>query len=148
MTSPAPRPLFDDGLPSLTDYCNRRWAELEERGAPPAARYRAEHMAAGIPLHLLNAVAIRCMLDEARRRFRSQGRKSVPDGDRRGYWRPEQMALPDIQAFILANYDRRIADAKSELDFVRRWCASHSGHDEQELYRSIGLKPPIEDAGR
>ena len=144
MTSPAP--LFDGGLPSLTEYCNERWAELEEQEAPPVARYRAEHMAAGIPLHLLNAVAIRCMLDEARRRFRSQGRKAVPDGDRTGYWTPEQMALPDIQAFILANFDRRIADVKSELEFVRSWCASHPGHGVQDLYRSVGLTPPPDGA--
>jgi hypothetical protein len=134
--------MFDGGLPSLTEYCNHRWAELEEQSAPPVTRYRAERMAAEIPLHLINAVAIRCMLDETRRRFRSQGRKSVPDGDRSGYWQPEQMALPDIQAFILANFDRRIADAKSELEFVRKWCATHPGHDEQELYKSVGLAPP------
>ncbi len=141
MTASAPEPMFE-GLPSLTDYCNEKWAELETRGAPPVARYRAEHMAAGIPLHLLNAVALRCMLDDSRRRFRRQGRKAVPAGDQLGYLRAEQMSLPDIQAFILVNHDRRLADATSELEFVRAWCKSNSQHDEAEVYRSVGLKPP------
>src|SRR5258708_4742358 len=145
MSLPAPEPMFD-GLPSLTDYCNEKWAELEARDAPPVARYRAEHMAAGIPLYLLNAVALRCMLDDARRRFRKQGRKAVPAGDRMGYLRPEQMMLPDIQAFILANYDRRLADAKSELQFVRSWSASNPQHSTNDVYLSVGLKPPTEAA--
>jgi hypothetical protein len=139
---PSLEPMFDGGLPSLTEYCNQKWAELEEQGAPPLSRYRAEHMAAGIPLHLINAVALRCMLDETRRRFRRSGRKSVPDGDKSGYWRADQMALADIQAFILANFDRRIADAKSELEFVRKWCESHPDHDEQHVYKRVGLNVP------
>jgi hypothetical protein len=142
MTAPAPEPMFDEGLPSLNEYCAEKWAALEDRGAPPVVRYRAEHMAAGIPLHLLNAVALRCMLGEARRRFRAQGRKSVPAGDQSGYLKAEQMALPDVQAFILANYDRRLADATSELEFVRTWCASNPQHSADDVYSSVGLKPP------
>jgi hypothetical protein len=140
--APLPEPIFGGGLPSLTDYCNEKWAALEEQGAPPVARYRAEQMAAGIPLSLLGAVGLRCMLDESRRRLRAEGKKAIPAGDQAEYRHPEQMALPDIQAFILANYDRRMADAKSELEFVQRWCDSHPSHDANDVYSGVGLKPP------
>lgn len=138
----APTPMFDRGLPSLTEYCNERWAEFEAEGAPPTARYRAEKMAADIPLYLLNAVALRAMLDDARRRFRRAGKKAIPAGDQQEYRPAHQMALPDIQAFILANYDRRLADVKSEREFVRKWCESHPQHSEASVYGSVGLKPP------
>jgi hypothetical protein len=148
MTSPASEPVLDglsDLLPSLTEYCNEKWAKLEAEGAPPSTRYRAEYMAAYIPAYLLSAVAKRAMLDEARRRFRQQGLKAVKAGDQMAYLAPAQMALPDIQAFILANHDRRLADAKSELGFVRAWCESNdSQYTEIEVYRSVGLQPPAE----
>jgi hypothetical protein len=134
-------PMFD-GLPSLTEYCNEKWAELEAQGAPASARYRADYMAAWMPHNLVTAVAMRCMTDEARRRFRAAGMKSVPAGDRNEYRHAGQMALPDIQAFVLANHDRRIADAKSELAFVGAWCESHGQYSPADVYRSVGLKAP------
>ena len=142
MTAAMPEPLFEGLLPSLSEYCNEKWAQLDADGAPPNARYRAEYMAAYLPTYLHNACTLRAMVDEARRRFRQQGHKAVKAGDQMAYLAPAQMALPDIQAFILANHDRRIADAKSELDFVRAWCESNSQHTEVEVYRSVGLTPP------
>lgn len=142
----AAAPLFGDPLPSLAEYCNDRWENLESEGAPPTVRYRAEKMAADIPLYLLSAVALRCMLDDCRRRFRAAGKKSIPAGDQQEYRHATQMTLPDIQAFILANHDRRLADAKSERDFVRTWCESHPQHTETSVYGSVGLKPPADGA--
>lgn len=141
MSLPAPEPMFE-GLPSNIEYVNEKWAELEDQDAPASARYRADYMAAWMPHHLVTAVAVRCMVDESRRRFRRAGLKAIPAGDRNEYRAPFQMELPDIQAFVLANHDRRLADAKSEAAFVGAWCESHPQYTPAAVYKSVGLTPP------
>lgn len=135
--------LFD--MPSLADYCDKWWSEMDAAGMPPVPRFRAEFMAAKVPMELLGAVTMRAMLDESRRRLRREGRQAEGGAAGQGrYLKPEQMELFELRAWLLVNYDRRLADERAEVAFVTEWCETHAeaGLTPQAIYAQVGREFP------
>jgi hypothetical protein len=137
-------------VPSYQDWLNDQNAKLDADGFDPVTVRRAWHIAGETPLKFFTAAAYRAAYAGTRGYLRRQGRRAVPaaEGGHRQYLRPEQMELPDIQAFLIANFDRRLADVRAEREFVKEWCAAHEGYTPADVYGLAGLKMPPMPRGR
>lgn len=143
MTGPAEEgTLFE--LPSYQEWLNRQNETLDEQEFPPVATRRAWHIAGETPYKFFAAIAYRAAYTGTRDYLRRQGRKAISGGDGEGsaYLPPTQITLPDLQGFLIANYDRRLADAKSERRFVVDWCEAHEGYTAKQVYALAGVPMP------
>jgi hypothetical protein len=131
-------------MPSYREWLNTQNDAMDQRAEPPSARNRAWKIAGETPLKFFTAIAYRAAYGGTSDYLRRQNRKSVPVGteEERLHLNPEQMELPQIQAFLIANYDRRLADVTSERRFVADWCDAHSGFTPSQVYAMAGVKMP------
>lgn len=131
-------------MPSYREWLNGENTRLDEEGDPPSARVRSWKLAGDTPLKFFTAIAYRAAYSGTAEYLRRQNRRVVPVGsdDDRLALKPDQMELPQIQAFLIANYDRRLADARSERRFVEDWCAEHEGFTPKQVYKMAGVTMP------
>jgi len=130
-------------MPSYQDWLNKMNSHLDAKQVPPVTTQRAWLAAAETPLKFFIAVAYRAAVPGTRSYLRRQGRKAIRDSEgRQQYLDPKQIELPGLLSFLIANHDRRLADARSERDFVARWCEAHTDHTPQQLYKLAGVPMP------
>lgn len=137
--------LFE--APSYQKWLNEQNEKLDADKFPPVAVRRAWHIAGETPAKFFSAIAFRAAYGGTRNWLRRQNRKAVPsneDDAPKQYLKPEQMELPDLLGFLIANFDRRLADIESERRFVEDWCAvpGRSMYTPTAIYRQAGVVMP------
>lgn len=134
--------LFE--MSSFQEWLNDQNAKLDGDGVAPNAVDRAWRIAGETPLKFFTAVAYRAAYGGTRNFLRRQNRRAVPtgDGSHRHYLSPEQMELPNVLAFLIANSDRRLADVRAERRFIKDWCEAHEGYAPEAIYALAGVSMP------
>lgn len=138
--------LFGEDMPSYTEWLRQQNAKLDADGVPPSAVQRAHLIAARTPLAYLHATAYRAAYAGARNYLRSQHRKAIDADNGTLYLKAEQMELSQLEGFLMANSDRRMADAKSERKFVTLWCEVHqdAGLTPADIYGQLQIPVPVD----
>lgn len=133
--------LFD--MPSYQDWLNKQNEKLDRQNFDPNATKRAWHIAGETPAKFFGAIAFKAAQPGTANYLRRQGRKAVPGkpGERM-FKTAQQMTLLDLQSFLIANYDRRMADAKNEYEFVQEWVETHHGYTVADVYKLAGVPVP------
>lgn len=138
-----PDTLFD--LPSYADWLRLQNEDLDAAGFPPSAARRAQYVASRTPLLYLEAVANRAAYQGTINYLKRQNRKAVTVDEKTSlYLKPEQLQLSQLEGWLVANYDRRIADAQAELKWVTDWCSAHpeSQLTAGDIYAKVGIEMP------
>lgn len=141
MTDAPEEMLFD--MPSYQEWLNGQNEQLDNENFPPNATMRAWRIAGETPAKFFGAIAYKAAQPGTGNYLRRQGRKAVPGkpGERL-FKSAQQMTLLDLQQFLIANYDRRIADARSERAYVEEWCETHHGYTVEDVYKLAGVPAP------
>lgn len=141
MTDAPEEMLFD--MPSYQDWLNDQNEKLDRKNFDSNATRRAWQIAGETPAKFFGAIAFKAAQPGTANYLRRQGRKAVPakPGERL-FKTPKQFTLLDLQSWIIANYDRRLGDARSERQFVTEWCDSHHGYTVADVYQLAGVPEP------
>jgi hypothetical protein len=141
VTDAAEEMLFD--MPSYQEWLNKQNEQLDRENFPANPCMRGWQIAGETPAKFFGAIAYKAAYPGTANYLRRQGRKAVPGkpGEQL-YKTAQQMTLLDLQSFIIANYDRRMADAKTERQFVADWCEAHHGYTIEAVYKLTGVPVP------
>lgn len=130
-------------MPSYQEWLNKQNEQLDGENFPPNATMRAWRIAGETPAKFFPAIAYKAAQPGTGNYLRRQGRKAVPaKPGERVFKTPQQMTFVDLQGFLIANHDRRLADARSEWKFVADWCESHYGYTVENVYQAAGVPLP------
>lgn len=129
--------------PSYRDWLKKQNEKLDRENVPASTAMRKGRIAIETPLKFFFAVAELAAAGGTADHLRGQGRKAVVTADgEKIYKKPQQMTLLDVTSFLIANHDRRIADAASERATVVEWCETHHGYTIEAVYQLAGVPLP------
>lgn len=132
--------------PSYREWLKKQNEKLDRENFPASTSLRKWPIASETPLKFFGAVAAQAASVGTADYLRSQGRKAVAATDGgKVFKNPRQMTLVDLTGYLIANHDRRIADAQSERATVVEWCGTHHGYGVADVYKLAGVPVPAED---